>query len=180
MFVRNGAVTPGPSRECDITFFVKGRPKSVRHSRDSTVAARRVQSVTVPSSRVSRECCSTGLRSPPSKLPDFMHFLSAFYETLPSKTPSKNLVFTEKPLQAPSKNPSKKHLLLESLLRTLVRSVLLHDPLGVRPTWVAVQAFRRRTLCWHVQNILQLMELPLQDLTMPVRRSPRQAHPSLG
>ena len=69
MFVRNGAVTPGPSRECDITFFVKGRPKSARQSRDrlSTVAARRVQSVTVPSSRVSRECCSPGLRCPPLK-----------------------------------------------------------------------------------------------------------------
>ena len=51
MFVRDGAVTPGPSRECDITFFVKGRPKSARQSRDSAVAARRVQSVTVPSSR---------------------------------------------------------------------------------------------------------------------------------
>ena len=25
MFVRNGAVTPGPSRESDITFFVKGQ-----------------------------------------------------------------------------------------------------------------------------------------------------------
>ena len=49
-------MTPGPSRECGITFFVKGRPKSARQSRDSTVAARRVQSVTVPSSRVSREC----------------------------------------------------------------------------------------------------------------------------
>ena len=67
MFVRDGAVTPGPSRECDITFFVKGRPKSARQSRDSTVAARRVQSVTVPSSRVSRECRSPGLRSPPFK-----------------------------------------------------------------------------------------------------------------
>ena len=67
MFVRNGAATPGPSRECDITFFVKGRPKSARQSRDSTVAARRVQSVTVPSSRVSRECRSPGLRSPPFK-----------------------------------------------------------------------------------------------------------------
>ena len=65
MFVRDGAVTPGPSRECDITFFVEGRPKSARQSRDSTVAARRVQSVTVPSSRVSRECRSPGLRSPP-------------------------------------------------------------------------------------------------------------------
>ena len=40
MFVRNGAVTPRPSRECDITFFAKGRPKSVRQSRDSKVAAR--------------------------------------------------------------------------------------------------------------------------------------------
>ena len=62
MFVRDGAVTPGPSRECDITFFVKGRPKSARQSRDSTVAARRVQSVTIPSSRV---CRSPGLRPPP-------------------------------------------------------------------------------------------------------------------
>ena len=62
------------------------------------------------------------------------HLLSAFYKTPPSKNPSKNLVFTENPLQAPSKNPSKKHLLLENLLRTLLRSVLLHDghdPLGV-------------------------------------------------
>ena len=67
MFVRDGAVTPGPSSECDITFFAKGRPKSARQSRDSTVAARRVQSVTVPSSRVSRECRSPGLRSPPLK-----------------------------------------------------------------------------------------------------------------
>ena len=66
MFVRNGAVTPRPSRECDITFFVKGRPNSARQSRDSTVAALRVESVTVPSSRVSRECRSPGLRSPPS------------------------------------------------------------------------------------------------------------------
>ena len=57
------------------------------------------------------------------------HLLSAFYKTLPSKIPSKNLVFTENPLQAPSKNPSKKHSLLENLLTTLPRSVLLHDPL---------------------------------------------------
>ena len=55
--------------------------------------------------------------------------LSAFYKTLPSK----KLVFTENPLQAPSKNPSKKPLLLENLLRTLLRSVRLHDPLGVHP-----------------------------------------------
>ena len=65
MFVRDGAVTPGPSRECDITSFVKGWPKSARQSRDSTVTARRVQSITVPSSRVSRKCHSPGLRSPP-------------------------------------------------------------------------------------------------------------------
>ena len=70
MFVRDGAVTPGPSRECDITFFGKGRPKSARQSRDSTVAVRRVQSVTVPSSRVSRECRSPGLRSPPLRMPE--------------------------------------------------------------------------------------------------------------
>ena len=62
------------------------------------------------------------------------HLLSAFYEKLPSKNPSKNLVVTETPLQAPSKNPSKKRLLLENLLRTLLRSVRLHDPLGVRPS----------------------------------------------
>ena len=61
------------------------------------------------------------------------HRLSAFYKTLPSKNPSKNLVFTENPSQAPSKNPSKKHLLLENLLRTLLRSVRLHDPLCVHP-----------------------------------------------
>ena len=49
MFFRNGGVTPGPSRECNITFFVK------QHLCDSTVAARRAQNrenVTVPSSRV--------------------------------------------------------------------------------------------------------------------------------
>ena len=40
MFVRNGGVTPGPPREFDITFFAKGRPKSARQSRDSTVASR--------------------------------------------------------------------------------------------------------------------------------------------
>ena len=67
MFVRiaNGAVTPGPSCERDITFFGKGRPKFTRQSHDKTVAARGVQSVTVPSSRVSRECHSPGLRYPP-------------------------------------------------------------------------------------------------------------------
>ena len=68
MFVRNGAVAPGLSRECDITCFVKGQicfvkgqPRSARQLHDSTVAARGVQSVTVSSSRVSRECRSPGL-----------------------------------------------------------------------------------------------------------------------
>ena len=55
MLVCNGVVTPGPSRECDIIFFVEGRPKSARQSRDIAVAVHRVQSVTVPSSRVSRK-----------------------------------------------------------------------------------------------------------------------------
>ena len=36
MFVCNGAMTPGPSRECDITFLVKGRPKSAPQLRDIT------------------------------------------------------------------------------------------------------------------------------------------------
>ena len=67
MFICNGAVTPGPSRECDITFFVKGRPKSTKQLRDSTVVARRAQSVTVPSSRVTRECRFLGIGPPPLK-----------------------------------------------------------------------------------------------------------------
>ena len=37
MFVRDGAVTPGLSRECDITFFVKGRPKSAQRNDCVTV-----------------------------------------------------------------------------------------------------------------------------------------------
>ena len=62
MFVRDGAVTPGPSRECNITFFGMGRPKSAQQLLDSTVAVRRVQSITVPSSM-----SFPGLRSPPLK-----------------------------------------------------------------------------------------------------------------
>ena len=57
------------------------------------------------------------------------HLLSAFYEMLPSK----NAVLTENSDKAPSKDHSKKHLLLTSLLRTLLRKVLLHDPVGVCP-----------------------------------------------
>ena len=57
LFVHSSAVTPGPSHKCDITFFVKGRPKSVQQFHDSTVAARRVQSVTVPSSLVTSDSC---------------------------------------------------------------------------------------------------------------------------
>ena len=37
----------------------------------------------------------------------------------------------------PSENPSKKALSLKNLLRTLLRSVRLHDPLGVRPSIAA-------------------------------------------
>ena len=48
MFFGSGTVTPGPSREQDITFFCKRQLKSSQKSRDSTVVARRVQSVTVP------------------------------------------------------------------------------------------------------------------------------------
>ena len=68
MFVRNGAVTPGPSRECDITFFVKGRPKFAQQLRDSTVAVRRAQSVTV------HPGCHANvvprIKVPPLKMPD--------------------------------------------------------------------------------------------------------------
>ena len=65
VFLRNGAVTPGPSRECDITFSVQGQPKSAQQLCDSTVAAPRAQSVTVLSTQVTRECCSPGLGAPP-------------------------------------------------------------------------------------------------------------------
>ena len=57
------------------------------------------------------------------------HLLSAFYEALPSKNTSKNLVLLKTLTGAPSKNPSKKHLLLKNLLRNLLRIVRLHDPL---------------------------------------------------
>ena len=40
MFVRNGTVTPEPSRKCNITWVVKGRPKPAQHLHDSTVAGR--------------------------------------------------------------------------------------------------------------------------------------------
>ena len=58
MFVRNGAVTPGPSREC----------RDDQNLRDNRVTVQcrraRVQSVTVPSSQVSRECRSPELKCP--------------------------------------------------------------------------------------------------------------------
>ena len=61
--------------------------------------------------------------------------LSAFYNTPPLlRTLLRTSVSIENPYKAPSKNPSKKHLLVENLLRTLLRSVRLHDPLGVRPS----------------------------------------------
>ena len=79
--VRDGAVTARPSRECDITFFVRGRPKSAQQLWDSTVAARRAQSVTVLSPWVTCEC-----RSPVNFLrrnghrPDQSHFLGDRYD----------------------------------------------------------------------------------------------------
>ena len=73
-------------------------------------------------------CTRRGSYSAKGRVSAFRHLLSAFYKTLPSKDPSKNL---------PSKNPSKKHLLFENLLRTLLRSVLLHDPLGMPDLCVA-------------------------------------------
>ena len=79
--------------------------------------------------------------------------LSAFYKTLPSKNPSKNLCLHQNPLQTPSKNPSKKHLLLENLLRTLLRSVRLHDPLGVHPmlAWLGSVSGNLLQEHWHEQ-----------------------------
>ena len=54
---------------------------------------------------------------------------------LPSKNPSKKLVFTENPLQAPSKNPSKKALTVREPSKNPSKSrVRLHDPLGVHPS----------------------------------------------
>ena len=64
------------------------------------------------------------------------HLLSAFYNPPPSKNPSKNPCPYSNPYKAPSKNPSKKALPLKNLLRTLLRSVRLHDPLGVHPTLI--------------------------------------------
>ena len=50
----------------------------------------------------------------------------------PQKGPAeRGHVKTSNPYQAPSKNPSKKALPLKNLLRTLLRSVRLHDPLKV-------------------------------------------------
>ena len=66
MFVHNGAVTPGPSRECDIT-FVKGRPRPAKQLRDSRVAARRVQSVTAPSSWLTHEMSFSQVKVPSLK-----------------------------------------------------------------------------------------------------------------
>ena len=78
--------------------------------------------------------------------------LSTFYNTPPSKNPSKNPCPYSNPYKVPSKNPSKKALPLKNLLRTLLRSVRLHDPLGVRPkhiniilTALAGQSSQRQT-----------------------------------
>ena len=60
--------------------------------------------------------------------------LSAFYNTPLSKNLSKKLCLYWNPCKAPSKNPSKKHLLVENLLRTLLRAARgCMNPLGVHP-----------------------------------------------
>ena len=55
-----------------------------------------------------------------------------FYETLPSNNPSRTLSLL-KTCRGAFKNPSKKRLPLKKLLTALLRSVLLHAPLGVHP-----------------------------------------------
>ena len=61
--------------------------------------------------------------------------LSAFYNPPPLlRTLLRTHVPTETLTRRLPKNPSKKALPLKKLLRTLLRSVRLHDPLGVRPT----------------------------------------------
>ena len=70
------------------------------------------------------------------------HLLSAFYKTLPSKNPSKNLIFTENPYMRLLR------LLLENLLSTLLRSVLLHDPFGVRPIIYFAEIIKVRSVTW--------------------------------
>ena len=54
----------------------------------------------------------------------------------------------------PSQNPSKKHLLVENLLRTLLRSVRLHDPLGVHPSDAELlhEALFSESKIWHPQT----------------------------
>ena len=74
------------------------------------------------------------------------HLLSAFYETLLSKNPSKNVVSTENPYRRLLRIPSKKRLLLENLLRTLLRNVRLHDALGVHPTKTVFAGLPARSL----------------------------------
>ena len=64
------------------------------------------------------------------------HLLSDFSKTLPSKNPSKNLVFTENPYKAPSENPSKKHLLSKNLLRSLLTGEKEHTPPSRDPSFL--------------------------------------------
>ena len=60
----------------------------------------------------------------------FCHFLTifdVFFDVAPFRRPLLQ--------SADSKNPSKKHRPFKNLLRTLLRSVLLHEPLGVHPIY---------------------------------------------
>ena len=82
MFVRNGDVTPGPSRERETSHLLRSSVLTLRDDQDMrsnrvTVQWRRAraESVTVPSSRVTRECCSPGLRSQNPPLKTLVFFL---------------------------------------------------------------------------------------------------------
>ena len=69
-------------------------------------------------------------RGSPSCFSNSKHLLSVKRSLLRTILKTLSLL---KPRQASSKNPSKKHMLLKRLLRTLLRGVLLHDPLPVHP-----------------------------------------------
>ena len=63
------------------------------------------------------------------------HLISAFYEMLLAKSPSRNLVFTENPYRRLLKPPFSEALALKESFKNPSKSrVLLHDPLGVHPT----------------------------------------------
>ena len=118
-----------PSNPCSFLLFLSpsSRPKGPSHTKNLRVVVNLLRVVNLV--RIVLVGCTRR-----ASYSEKGRVFAAFYERLPSKNPSKNLVFYCKPLQAPSKNPSKKHLPLKNLLTTLLRSVRLHDPLGVHPS----------------------------------------------